>query len=164
MLLLAAIALIAIGPKQLPEVARVIGRFLNDMKKVRDEFTRTIIEARDSTDEKLRQNVEEKNRASELNALTHDPYPSHAFDPIQPTHPSSYPAEPVGLEIASSIADEIKTAEAVRPADEVEHSSVHAHSEPRALDEHKQMSFELSSASNSNSTSVQTVAGRDEPN
>ena len=47
MLLLAAIALIAIGPKQLPEVARMIGRFLNDMKKVRDEFTRTITETRD---------------------------------------------------------------------------------------------------------------------
>ena len=51
MLLLAAIALIAIGPKQLPEVARVIGRFLNDMKRVRDEFTRSIVEHRDQVDE-----------------------------------------------------------------------------------------------------------------
>ena len=47
MLLLAAIALIAIGPKQLPEVARMIGRFLNDMKKVRDEFTRSITDTRE---------------------------------------------------------------------------------------------------------------------
>ncbi len=30
MLLLAAIALIAIGPKQLPEVARTVGRLIND--------------------------------------------------------------------------------------------------------------------------------------
>lgn len=51
MLLLAAIALIAIGPKQLPEVARVLARFINDMKRVRDEFTRSIVEHRDQTDE-----------------------------------------------------------------------------------------------------------------
>ncbi len=53
MLLLAAIALIAIGPKQLPEVARMIGRFLNDLRNVRDEFTRTIVEARDSANAQL---------------------------------------------------------------------------------------------------------------
>ena len=47
MLLLAAIALIAIGPKQLPEVARMIGRFLKDIKKVRDEFTRSITDTRE---------------------------------------------------------------------------------------------------------------------
>lgn len=53
MLLLAAIALIAIGPKQLPEVARVVGRLLNEFKRATGDFTRTIVEARDSTHEML---------------------------------------------------------------------------------------------------------------
>ena len=50
MVLLAAIALIAVGPKQLPEVARVVGRFMNDLKRTTGEFTKTFMEARDSTE------------------------------------------------------------------------------------------------------------------
>lgn len=37
--LLAIIALIVIGPKQLPEVARMLGRFINELKRSMDEFT-----------------------------------------------------------------------------------------------------------------------------
>ncbi|MES2964614.1 MAG: twin-arginine translocase TatA/TatE family subunit [Bdellovibrionota bacterium] len=51
MLLLAAIALIAIGPKQLPEVARTVGRLLNDLKRATGDLTKTVIDARDSTNE-----------------------------------------------------------------------------------------------------------------
>ena len=50
LILLAAIALIALGPKQLPEVARVAGRFINDMRRIAREFTGSIVNARDSTD------------------------------------------------------------------------------------------------------------------
>jgi len=49
MLLLAAIALIAIGPKQLPEVARVVGKLLNEFKRATGDFHRTLNEANDST-------------------------------------------------------------------------------------------------------------------
>lgn len=42
MLLLAAIALIAIGPKQLPDVARAIGRFLNQLKDATGDFQKTL--------------------------------------------------------------------------------------------------------------------------
>ena len=35
-LFLAVLALIVIGPKQLPEVARTLGRFLNDLKRSTD--------------------------------------------------------------------------------------------------------------------------------
>lgn len=38
-LILGVIALIVIGPKQLPEVARNIGRFLNDLKRATEGFT-----------------------------------------------------------------------------------------------------------------------------
>lgn len=47
MLLLAVIALVVIGPKQLPEVARTLGRFLNELKRTSNSFTR---EFRDNMD------------------------------------------------------------------------------------------------------------------
>lgn len=53
MILLAAIALIAIGPKQLPEVARVVGRMLNEFKRATGDFTRTVMDARESTNQVL---------------------------------------------------------------------------------------------------------------
>ena len=41
-LLLAAIALIVIGPKQLPEFARQIGKILNEIKRASGQFTQEI--------------------------------------------------------------------------------------------------------------------------
>lgn len=37
LLLLGALALIFIGPKELPELARVLARFLNDLKRASDD-------------------------------------------------------------------------------------------------------------------------------
>lgn len=54
MLVFGVIALIVLGPKQLPEVARTLGRFINDLKRTTDDFTRTIIDARESTNEELK--------------------------------------------------------------------------------------------------------------
>lgn len=51
MLLLAAIALIAIGPKQLPEVARTVGRMLNELKRATGDLTKTVLDARESTNQ-----------------------------------------------------------------------------------------------------------------
>ena len=56
MILLGALALIVIGPKQLPEVARTIGRFLTEIKRVTSDVTKTLVDARDSTDAELRNN------------------------------------------------------------------------------------------------------------
>lgn len=39
MIVIAALALILIGPKQLPEVARNLGRLLNDLKRSAGSFT-----------------------------------------------------------------------------------------------------------------------------
>lgn len=39
MLIIAAIALIAIGPKQLPQIARVVGKFIGDLKRSTSELT-----------------------------------------------------------------------------------------------------------------------------
>ena len=41
-LLLAAIGLIVIGPKQLPEFARQIGKMLNEIKRATGQFTEEI--------------------------------------------------------------------------------------------------------------------------
>ena len=59
MILLSALALIFIGPKQLPEVARQIGKFLNELKRMGGDVSKTITDARNTTDDHLRQqNVE----------------------------------------------------------------------------------------------------------
>jgi sec-independent protein translocase protein TatB len=39
LIVLAVIALIVIGPKQLPEIARVVGRTLNEVKRATEELT-----------------------------------------------------------------------------------------------------------------------------
>lgn len=41
MIVLGAIALIAIGPKQLPEVARTVGRMLNEFRRATGEISRS---------------------------------------------------------------------------------------------------------------------------
>ena len=42
LLFLAALALLLIGPKELPQVARTIGRFLNELKRSADVFKEEI--------------------------------------------------------------------------------------------------------------------------
>ena len=39
MILIAVLALVFIGPKQLPEIARTVGRFLNEMKRASSSLT-----------------------------------------------------------------------------------------------------------------------------
>jgi len=50
-LFIAVLALVLIGPKQLPEVARTLGRFLNELKRstdtIKDEFTSAAFKTED---------------------------------------------------------------------------------------------------------------------
>ncbi|HVK60819.1 MAG TPA: twin-arginine translocase TatA/TatE family subunit [Bdellovibrionales bacterium] len=46
MVVLAAIALIAIGPKQLPEVARAIGKMLNELKRTTGDLTKSFTDVK----------------------------------------------------------------------------------------------------------------------
>lgn len=48
MLAIAVIALIFIGPKQLPQVARVIGRMLGEFRRATSDFNREIYNAKES--------------------------------------------------------------------------------------------------------------------
>jgi Sec-independent protein translocase protein TatA len=49
MFLLMAIALIAIGPKQLPEVARTLGKFMNELKRATGDFSRSFADVANDT-------------------------------------------------------------------------------------------------------------------
>jgi sec-independent protein translocase protein TatB len=68
MLLLGIIALIFIGPKQLPEVARNIARFINEFKRntenLTDNFKNSVFEASESkpiTNKQSSKNLESEN-------------------------------------------------------------------------------------------------------
>lgn len=54
MILLAAIALIAIGPKQLPQVARTVGKLIGELQKLLKEVTTTMVDASTQTDQTIR--------------------------------------------------------------------------------------------------------------
>lgn len=56
------IALIVVGPEKLPELARNIGRFLNDVKRTTNDFTQginqTLDEKKFQMDQETRQSLE----------------------------------------------------------------------------------------------------------
>jgi len=47
MALVAVLALILIGPKQLPEIAKTVGRFINDLKRTGNDIAGQFFDARD---------------------------------------------------------------------------------------------------------------------
>lgn len=82
-LLIAVIALVAIGPRQLPEVARTIGKLLNELKRATGDFQRAFLDLRDETDKSIQnfQNSVERT----LKPAPSDP----ALPPQQSTPPPS---------------------------------------------------------------------------
>lgn len=64
-ILLGVIALVVLGPKQLPEVARMVGRLLNELKRASGDLTSVLIEARDQTQKSLTEARDEYNKALE---------------------------------------------------------------------------------------------------
>lgn len=60
LIVLAVIALIVIGPKQLPEIARVVGRTLNEVKRATEELTGDFIRSAKSA------NIDVKKATAEL--------------------------------------------------------------------------------------------------
>lgn len=54
LLVLGAIALIFIGPKQLPEVARVVARMLNELKRATGDLGSSFMDVRRDADQILR--------------------------------------------------------------------------------------------------------------
>ncbi len=49
LIVIAVLALIFIGPKQLPEIARVVGRLLNEFRRATSDLTTNFSKVRDET-------------------------------------------------------------------------------------------------------------------
>jgi Tat protein translocase TatB subunit len=91
MVLLAAIALVAIGPKQLPEVARTVGRLINEFKRatgdfgksftdIRNDALRSINEASDSLNRTVQETESKILAQNQLNQDTTSPNQAHTGD------------------------------------------------------------------------------------
>ncbi len=99
MMMLAAIALIAIGPKQLPEVARAVGKLLGEIKKTVGEVTSTVASVRDETDRAIRKVTDDLNSEAKNIGRSIENRPAPARDPaihdpvpivVLPPHPGKW--------------------------------------------------------------------------
>ncbi len=70
LLIIAVVALIVIGPKELPEVMRNVGRAINKMRRSADDFRRHFEEsARDTGYEDIQQNLREFRQLNPANQI-----------------------------------------------------------------------------------------------
>ncbi|RUT32685.1 twin-arginine translocase subunit TatB [Arsenicitalea aurantiaca] len=109
MLVLGVVALIVIGPKDLPMVMQKVGRFMGSIRRMGNEFQREINRTtgldevrnlRNSITQPLKQTSDEIRR--EFNAMTPDgPKPSGKLKPADPE--------------AESVVDEIRAAAGMKP-------------------------------------------------
>ena len=91
LLLIAVIALVVIGPKRLPDLARALGRGFAEFRRASDELKRTFEEeSRAARSEELRQRLLDEGKIRPPGAA--DPYPPEANPAAEPTPPP--PAEP----------------------------------------------------------------------
>ncbi len=79
MVAIAVIILIFVGPKQLPEVARTIARFLNEFKRTTSEFSESFYSIRtevaktlDQSREKIEEQVGFKDLQEEVQGLSEE--------------------------------------------------------------------------------------------
>lgn len=107
MILLAAIALIAIGPKQLPEVARAVGKLIGEFKRTVGDVTSTMATARNETDRALRQVSDEL--AESIRTAQHakpiQPLPDHPGEEVAEGPPASAVPAAAGTAVGTSAAD-----------------------------------------------------------
>jgi len=122
MLLLAIIALIAIGPKQLPEVARQAARFINELKRLTAELTGQMTDMKGAasklfqdTQEQLNKSLEPTDQILKENTVLgykvervvppehSGPLPEPEPDPIVPDHPPYEAPEAGGEQLALTL-------------------------------------------------------------
>ena len=58
-LIIAVIALIVIGPKQLPEVARIVGKLIGEFKRTTEDMTSQFINTKNKADKYMRETEQE---------------------------------------------------------------------------------------------------------
>jgi Tat protein translocase TatB subunit len=101
MIMLAAIALIAIGPKQLPEVARTVGKLLAEVKKAIGDVTETVASARSETDQALR------NVSEDLIKSIKEAQQAKPIQPL-PDHPGETPPVATDVSVAQTTKQDEK--------------------------------------------------------
>lgn len=57
-LIVGIIALIFIGPKELPDIARVIGRMLNELKRATGDLSTTLLNPKQQLEDELRRSLQ----------------------------------------------------------------------------------------------------------
>ena len=102
MFVIVLVALLLFGPKELPEAARTLGRFLRQSRKLWGEVQRTFDEALHDVD--LESDLEDRPRAAERDrhvAPTRPPAPTGQPGPSSTEHrsskePADHPLKPTG--------------------------------------------------------------------
>lgn len=75
LLMILAIALMVIGPKKLPDIARAMGRAMNEFKKATDEFKHTIQE--ETRTDELRKQILDGGKLHPPGSAEEEPGPYH---------------------------------------------------------------------------------------
>jgi len=73
LLMILAIALVVIGPKKLPDIARALGRAMNEFKRATDEFKHTINE--ETRSDEIRQQILEGGKLHPPGSADDEPGP-----------------------------------------------------------------------------------------
>ena len=100
LLLVMAIALIVLGPKRLPDIARALGRGLSEFKKATDEMKQTFNE--ETRNHELKRPLGSPGKLTPPGTILDDPYPAEA-NPVE--------AEPVTDNASASDVTEETTEE-----------------------------------------------------
>ncbi len=91
LLLIMAVALIVLGPKRLPDIARALGRGLSEFKKATDEMKQTFTE--ETRNHELKRPLGSPGKLTPPGTV-HDPYPAEANPAEAETAPDSTSATP----------------------------------------------------------------------
>lgn len=98
-LVLAVLGLILLGPDQLPEVARTLGRFFNDLKRSTDEITDEFKKSTMNSQNLLEDIRRDLNRTEEAQAQTPAPTNNETEEPVQLEMDTEYTAPTQNTEL-----------------------------------------------------------------
>jgi len=108
LLMILAIALMVIGPKKLPDIARAMGRAMNEFKKATDEFKHTIQE--ETRTDELRRQILEGGKLQPPDSAEEEPGPYYSGEK---TEVDDEPREGLGP-LAEQTAEETNGTDVLR--------------------------------------------------
>lgn len=98
LVILGIIALLFIGPKELPEIARTIGRFLNELKRTTSDLTSTMMRPQDQF----------RDQVNDIFSSIREPVPPHDGEkpPVDMQYNKPPPPNPEAAQMELPIAPE----------------------------------------------------------